>query len=87
MNLPNLRAVHDENYAIRQAITDRGKRIDALGVDRSRFDKMPAHVWSVEAEASEGRLAGIRAATTLAERVACWRTLFALTRLVQKRTA
>ena len=76
MTVP-LRIVQHENYAIRRDIADRGKRIDALSVDRSRFDKMPAHVWSVEAEASEGRLAGIRAGVTLAERVACWRSLFA----------
>ncbi len=74
-----LQAVQHDHYATRREIVERGKRIDALGVDRSRFVHMPQHVWSVEAEASEGRLAGIRAGVTLAERVNCWRALFART--------
>lgn len=84
-----LSIVHSENYLIRRDVTDRGKRIDALTVDRSRFAGMPLARWSAEAEARELPLQSARAELTEADRIRARRALFALTsaRLVQKRSA
>ncbi len=43
-----LQAVHIENYGIRKELADRGARIDALAVDRSRFLNAPMPRWSEE---------------------------------------
>lgn len=58
----------------------RGARIDKLSVDRSRYQGLPRHIWCPEAQAAEPKLQAIREETTLADRMAAWRELFASNR-------
>ena len=71
-----LRVVHEENYLARREVLERGRRIDALSVDRSRFEKMPTYLCSPDMDAREGRFAQVRAETTVSEKMAAWRALF-----------
>ena len=54
----------------------RRQRIDALRVDRSRFEACPMPRWSAEAESREPEFQAIRAETTLADRMEAWRIFF-----------
>lgn len=57
----------------------RGARIDKLSVDRSRYLALPIGRMSPEAMERDGRFEAIRSDTTVADRIAAWRTLFRLT--------
>ena len=72
-----LRAVGDPEHArLLREQAARATRIDALGVDRSRYAGLPVGRWSVEAQAPEQQLGAARAELTLADRIAAWRELF-----------
>jgi len=72
-----LRVVSDPEHArLLRERAERTARIDALGVDRSRYAGLPVGRWSVEAQAPEQQLGAARAELTLADRIAAWRELF-----------
>ncbi len=74
-----IRLIHTpEDAATVQARAARNARIDALGVDRSRFKLMPVWHWCLEAQAPERALARDRADATFDERLDAWRRIVKL---------
>ena len=71
-----LALVHAENYSIRREIATRTAKIEALAVDRSRFQHMPLTRWSEEAMSREPQLEARRQDVTLTERAEASRVLF-----------
>ncbi len=71
-----LHAVYAEHYGIRKELADRGARIDALAVDRSRFLNAPMPRWSEEAMSREPKWEAYRQDVTMRERAEAWRELF-----------
>lgn len=67
-----------EDHTIIQTRAARNARIDALGVDRSRFKVMPIWHWSPEADKGEEKPRIVRAEVTFDEQLAAWRQIVAL---------